>query len=154
MRNEGYTLVEILLALVLVGILATLTAPSLRAYMARHRVQSALNLLVSDIHLTRGLAMRSGEGAVLRFLPSADCPAGAGHAYTVALRGAGSRVVRRRSARVDGRKLCLQSNASDSIAFNSRGLPVPFANRTVRAFRGTVRDSLTVSVVGRVYRRF
>jgi hypothetical protein len=45
-------------------------------------------------------------------------------------------------------------NSSDTVAFNSRGLLSPFANRTLHAVQGEVRDSLTVSVVGRIYRRF
>jgi hypothetical protein len=49
--------------------------------------------------------------------------------------------------------VCYEVNA-DSIAFDSRGLLAPFNNRTVRAVQGDARDSLTVSVVGRIYRRF
>jgi hypothetical protein len=63
--------------------------------------------------------------------------------------------VRATSVRVNGASaVCLSSNNSDTVAYNSRGLLVPFANRKVVGVRGAVRDSLTISVVGRIYRRF
>ena len=153
MRNRGYTLVEVLLVLALVGIVTSLTAPPLMAWLARVRVQAALNRLTVDIQHARMLGVRSGHGAVVRLIPSSDCPGG-GHAYVVATRGPSGKVVRRASVPVDGPRVCIVSNNSDSIAFNSRGLLIPFSNRTIRGVRGDVEESLTISVLGRIYRRF
>ena len=155
----GYTMIEMMFVMALVSILAALAVPRLEAMLARQRTRGALNLFAADLHHTRTLAVRSGRGAVLRLLPSDDCPAAAparagGHAYRVVVRGDPERVVRTRSVRLDGARVCLLANSSDTVAFNSRGLLVPFANRYVWGVRGDVRDSLSLSVVGRVYRRF
>ncbi|HEU0053951.1 MAG TPA: prepilin-type N-terminal cleavage/methylation domain-containing protein [Longimicrobium sp.] len=157
MGRRGFTLVELMVAIALIAVLASLAAPELEAFLARQRVQSALNLLTAEVHYTRSLAVRSGRGAVLRLIGSADCAGArlAGHGYRVVVRGSPERLVRAGSVRMHGPSaVCLVGNNSDTIAFNSRGLLVPFANRKLIGVLGSVRDSLTISVVGRVYRRF
>jgi prepilin-type N-terminal cleavage/methylation domain-containing protein len=158
MRKEGFSMAELLAVLTIVAVLTAVAAPRLNGYLARQRVRSALNLLAGDIAHARMTAVRTGRGAVLRFHPDPSCAAvgrTAGHAYTVAERGAGNVRARRSSARAPGGgPVCLRTNGADSLVFNSRGLVVPFANRTVWSVQGTTRDSLTVSAVGRVYRRF
>ncbi|HEX2202114.1 MAG TPA: GspH/FimT family pseudopilin [Longimicrobium sp.] len=153
--TRGYTLVEVMMVLVILGVAAAMTGPSLRRWTAKVRVQAALNLVATDLAHARIQAVRSGRGAVVRFQASGDCGGRrAGHRYVVVARPA--RVVRSTSVRMDGARVCLEYTNSDTVAFNSRGLLVPFANRTIRAtaVRGQVRDSLTLSVAGRIFRRF
>lgn len=153
--TRGYTLVEVLLVVAILGIAAAMTGPSLRRWTAKVRVQAALNLVATDLAHARIQAVRSGRGAVVRFVASGDCGgARAGHRYVIVARPA--RLVRAVSVRMDGARVCLEINNSDTVAFNSRGLLVPYANRTIRAtaVRGAVRDSLTLSVAGRILRRF
>ena len=153
--TRGYTLVELMLVLAIVAVAAAMTGPSLRRWTAKVRVQAALNLVATDLAHARIQAVRSGRGAVVRFVASGDCGGGrAGHRYVIVARPA--RLVRAVSVRMDGARVCLEINNSDTVAFNSRGLLVPYANRTIRAtaVRGAVRDSLTLSVAGRILRRF
>lgn len=158
MRRGGFTLPELLAVLAIMSVVAGLAAPRMNGFVVRQRVRGALNVLAGDIAYARMAAVRSGRGAVLRFHPDPRCASaglGAGHAYSVTLRGPGADAPRRSSARAPGGgPVCLRTNNSDSLAFNSRGLLVPFANRTVWSTQGQVRDSLTISVLGRVYRRF
>ena len=149
-RLRGFSLMELLTALVLAAIALSIAVPRLDALVRRERVRAALNHLAGDLEFTRMAAVRSGQGAVLRLVRDPRCPARGGAGYVVAHRGG---AVLRRSPRVEGVPVCYEVNA-DSISFNSRGLLAPFNNRTVRAVRGDARDSLTVSVVGRIYRRF
>jgi prepilin-type N-terminal cleavage/methylation domain-containing protein len=150
-RLRGFSLLEVLTALAVASIALSLAVPRLDAWVRRERVRAALNHLAGDLEFTRMAAVRSGHGAVLRLVRDPRCPARGGAGYRVALRG-GTDVLRR-SPRIEGVPVCYEVNA-DSISFNSRGLLAPFNNRTVRAVRGDARDSLTVSVVGRIYRRF
>ena len=154
--RRGFSLVELLMVLLVLAIAAGLAAPSLRGFVRRERVRGALNRVAADLHYTRMLAVRSGHGAVLRFTPDPRCAARfSGHGWTVAVHGPAGGVVKTvRADAADAHPLCLEMNSSDTVAFNSRGLLSPFANRTLHAVQGEVRDSLTVSVVGRIYRRF
>ncbi len=156
--GAGYTLAELVVAIVIVGMVAAMTAPSLRAYNDRARTRGALNRWVADANLTRILAIRSGHRAVLRFVPDPDCPSRggvyAGSSWTVTIRGPSPRVAKTTSLRDEGRGTCVSSNRSDSVAFSSRGLLLPAANRQVWARRGAAMDSVVVSVAGRFYRRF
>jgi len=49
---DGFTMIELLIVLVLVGVLATLAAPNLQDFVARNRLKSA----ASDLHFSLSLA--------------------------------------------------------------------------------------------------
>jgi prepilin-type N-terminal cleavage/methylation domain-containing protein len=150
--GRGYTLYEMMATLVVAGIAMSLAVPAMEGVLRRERVRGAVNRLAGDLEFTRMAALRNGATAVLRFVPDARCGGRGGTGYRVGLRG--DTGVLRGSFEPDGVPVCFQSNTSDTVAFNSRGLLAPFGNRTIRGVLGTTRDSLTVSAVGRVYRRF
>lgn len=153
-RAGGFTLLEVMVVLVVVGIAVGIVAPKMNAFLARNRARAALNRLAVDLAYARAVAVRSGSGAVLRFHPEPECGARATAAYSITLRGAAPGPPRRSSVRDVGGRVCLLYNGPDSVAFSSRGLLLPFQNRTVWSTEGPARDSLTISVAGRVYRRF
>jgi prepilin-type N-terminal cleavage/methylation domain-containing protein len=148
---RGFSLLEVLTALVVAGIALSLAVPRLDAVVRRERVRAALNHLAGDLEFARMAGVRSGSGAVLRLLDDERCVRRGGSGYLVAYRGSAEAL--RAYPTPTGKAVCYEVNA-DSIAFDSRGLLAPFNNRTVRAVDGDARDSLTVSVVGRIYRRF
>jgi prepilin-type N-terminal cleavage/methylation domain-containing protein len=63
---SGFSLIELVFALVLLGILAGMAAPSLYGWVNRSRLEAAVNELNADFAQSRMLAVRSGEGATLR----------------------------------------------------------------------------------------
>jgi prepilin-type N-terminal cleavage/methylation domain-containing protein len=150
-KGRGFTLAELMIALVVAGLAMGMAVPRLEGVLRRARTVGALNRLATDLEFTRMAAVRSGAGATLRFVTDRHCPARGGGGYVVRVRG--DLAVLRRSTAPDELPVCYQVNA-DSIAFDSRGLLAPFNNRTVRVVLDGRRDSLTVSVMGRVYRRW
>lgn len=52
-KSRGVTLVELLMVLVVLGVLATVVAPSFRGMMVRQRVQGIHDQLVTDFQLAR-----------------------------------------------------------------------------------------------------
>jgi len=150
--RRGVSLMEVVMVMAIMGILVSIATPRLDAYIRRERVRSALNRVAGDLEFTRILAVRSGAPAVLRFTAHPRCPKKGGAGYVIRLRGnpAPARV----AYPPDDYLVCYTSTNSDSVTFGSRGLLAPYNNRTLRAIDGPFRDSLTVSAVGRVYRRF
>lgn len=157
-RSAGYTLVELLAVLVIAAILVGIVAPRMDAELSRLRTGSALHQLTADIHYARMLAVRSGRTVLLRAEPSAWCGGGGGRtsvgAYSVVVRGDADHVAKRVVVGGGVPGLCVELNGSGNLAFNSRGLLHGFNNRTVWARHGPARDSLTISVVGRILRRY
>jgi prepilin-type N-terminal cleavage/methylation domain-containing protein len=153
-RAAGFTMLEVMVVLVIIGIATGIVAPRMHAYLARNRVRVALNRLAADLAYARAVAVSSGSGSVLRFHPEPECGERATVAYSIARRGTPPGPARRSDLRDVGGRVCLLFNGPDSVAFNSRGLLLPFQNRTVWGTEAGARDSLTISVMGRVYRRF
>lgn len=56
--QNGLTLVEILIVLAIAGILATVAAPSLTDFVRNSRLNSAAMMMVSDLNLARGEAIK------------------------------------------------------------------------------------------------
>jgi|SRR5215218_7245083 len=138
---------EMVMTLTIAGILMSIAVPRMDRIIRRERVRGAANRLAVDLGYTRIMAMRGGSGAVLRFLPDPRCPRG-GSGYRIALRH-GQGDLRTLSAG-PGVLVCYRSNNSDSVIFTSRGLLAPFNNRTIWVAEGDIRDSLTLSVAGRI----
>ncbi len=57
-KNSGFTLIEIMVTLIIVGILAVVGLPSLSSFTSSGNLVSSSNELVSAIHITRSQAIK------------------------------------------------------------------------------------------------
>ena len=71
-RARGLTLLELLLALVIVAVLATLALPSFGSIVARHRLKAAAEQLSADLGELRLLAAQRGRPLHLNLQPGAQ----------------------------------------------------------------------------------
>jgi type IV fimbrial biogenesis protein FimT len=60
-RLRGLTLLELVIALAVLGIMATLTLPALGSALQRHRLLAAAQTLAADLAEARFEAARSGQ---------------------------------------------------------------------------------------------
>jgi len=156
-RRAGVTLVELMVVLALVGILAGLAAPSMGRVMARAQTTAALSQFALDMAYARMLSVRSGSRVEIAFQGGCAAPRYgrfSADGYRITVRDPRPRVVRVASLRSDATGVCLESNNDRTLAFNSRGLLAPFENRRVWSRRGTVADTVIISVLGRIRRSF
>lgn len=76
-REAGFTIIETMVVVAILGVLAALAAPSFHSLIERWRVRQTADQLASSLTLARSEAIRRGGGVVLhRIAPTApDCPA-------------------------------------------------------------------------------
>lgn len=59
--NHGYTLVELMVMLGLIGLLISISVPSIQGYIRANRLDVSCDELTSDLALTRSLAVARGR---------------------------------------------------------------------------------------------
>jgi prepilin-type N-terminal cleavage/methylation domain-containing protein len=144
----GFSLAEILIVLVIIGIAAAMAVPRLRGVVRSSSIQGSLNRVAADLSYTRIRAIRTGARAQLSI-------ASDGKSYTVVEDPAGTPVTRKTvNLKLDYPDLVL-SPAPGVVSFDSRGmLRTASGTNVVRATRQGRTDSLRVSGVGMIYRDY
>jgi type IV fimbrial biogenesis protein FimT len=76
-KQHGFSLIELMVIVTIIGILLTLAIPSFTALLARSSVTKAVNNFISDARYARGEAMRRGKSVTIcrSNNPSAGSPA-------------------------------------------------------------------------------
>ena len=69
-NNYGFTLAELMIALVVIGVIAAIAAPNFLGLLNRIKVNSSLEQLVGAIRETQRLAMREGKRCRININPS------------------------------------------------------------------------------------
>lgn len=144
----GFTLAEMLIVLVILGIALAMIIPKLSGVVGVSSIQGALNRVATDIAFTRIQAIRNGQRAQL-------VVGSTGKTYTVVTdpNGANRKVWKTENLALDYPDLVLSPGPA-TISFDSRGILVSGSTTTISATRQGRTDSLTISLVGRVYRDY
>lgn len=150
--TRGFTLLELLTVVVVLGVGASLAVPRLNAMASRMRMRAALDQVATDLYRARMLAIREGSRTVLRFARRGDRSECHAAAYTVVVRTAPERTAWNTVLDLPA-SACLRLGTVDSLTFNSRGLP-DGVGRKVRLEREGEADSLTFSLLGRTFRYY
>jgi type IV fimbrial biogenesis protein FimT len=153
---RGFTLVELLVAMALLAILATLAAPGFGEYLRNCRRAATVNTLSHTIHVARALASTRGQPIIL--CPSVDgsrCSSGPDWSHEWLLQPDGSdpaaddaplRVVRPATA---GARQSVRANR-DAIRFTALTPAATTATLTVCDERGSrAARAVIISRVGR-----
>ena len=70
--DHGFTLIELMVALIIVGVIAAIAAPNFIGLLNRIRVNSALEKLLGAIRETQRLAMRHGKRCWIEIDPNTN----------------------------------------------------------------------------------
>ena len=76
--NGGFTLIEMLVVITIVGILAAMAGPSMMTFFTQNRLSSQINELIADVNLARTEAIKrnTGSGICATAVNGTACAAG------------------------------------------------------------------------------
>jgi prepilin-type N-terminal cleavage/methylation domain-containing protein len=135
--RTGFTLIEILLVCIVVGVLTSIATPRIRATLDSFAVEGAARDVANTFALARLAALRH-RGADVRL-----------DTLTVSLR-AGGRVIHSRDiARTHGVRMRVTTAL---VRYAATGMATGLSNGSVILSRGSVVDTVVISRLGRVRR--
>lgn len=146
--RSGYSFVELLTTLAVIGIGASIATPALSGYVESVRSQQAMNHVVADISYARIMAVEEGRKSAIRM--AAD------GAYTIErLTSTGTwETVRTENLRADYPGVTVSGDGM-TLEFSSRGLVTSLGTEgKLRIATNSSADSIFVSPAGRVYRDY
>jgi type IV fimbrial biogenesis protein FimT len=151
--NAGFTMIELLVVIVIVGIGMSLAVPSFQGMLARNRLATQSNELLIAINLARSEANRvGGIVSVQAATPVADDEFGAGWCVVLGNPGDCSDPVMRHFPALVGLSTLAQVEGLNSIQFNGLGA----LSGTTNALRnfdmcldGQLGRRIQVSLIGR-----
>jgi type IV fimbrial biogenesis protein FimT len=141
-RAAGFTLIELMTTLVVLGILIALAAPKMSGWINHTRVESTMNGLMGDINFARMLAVRSGNRVEIEIKPTE---------YVISTTQGGTKRTAKRVNLTTEHPGVTLTSANTTLTFNSRGLLVA-GNGKVTATKANQTAELDVLPTGRAYR--
>jgi prepilin-type N-terminal cleavage/methylation domain-containing protein len=132
MNKRGFTLVEMLVAIVIFGILAALAVPQFIAFRPMNRLNGATRQVYSELMLARAKAVNENRNYVVTFPTN----------YTMQIVGSSTKVVNIQTEYSD---VTLTSSAS-TLTFSSRGTTDVTPTITLTNSGGT--KTVTVRITG------
>lgn len=65
--KEGFTLVELLAVIAIIGCISAIAMPNIINWRSKHQLRAAVNVLLSDLQLARLSAIRRGQPVTIAF---------------------------------------------------------------------------------------
>lgn len=116
-NSRGFTLMEVLVVVALIGIIAAIAAPSLTTFVPNYRLKGEARDMYSQLQRARNEAVKTNTTVTFNFTPGVGVPCQGGrYVFTTT---AGNVLVDRTMP--DG--ICLFSGTGFPTAYRSNGLP-------------------------------
>ena len=148
MRQSGFTLVEYLIVMILLGVVTSLGLPRIQGAIQKTSVRSARVAVGTLAVKARAVAVQRGCRSVLHFT---DGPDGRAWVTTCKITGAGLDTLGG-VERVASRFNVVMTCSRDSLQYGPRGLSLDYVPATVWMAWGEARDSVMINQLGKVVR--
>ncbi len=125
-RPKGFTLIELMIVITLVGVLMALAVPNFRDFVRRNRLATQSNEFIAAVQLTRAEAIRRNRNVSLRATDASDSANEWGKGWQVIDTFATDTSLLREAPALPG-SLALDSSVNNVsiITFNSSGFLQP-----------------------------
>ena len=146
MDRRGYTFVELMTAIILLGVVTAIAIPRLRNGLEKQNVRSARGAISTMVAITRSAAVQRGCNATLNLTTDS--------AWVTACPVTGAGVVAIGTKKFVGSQFGVRlSFTSAAISWDPRGIQTQFQRNTIRVIGTTRSDSVIVNEVGKVVRQ-
>jgi len=149
MGRKGFSTIEMIIVVILVGVIASIGFPRLRRGLEKQRIRNTKALLATMVATARGTAIQRGCVATLNFAADSvwvtACGLTGNPPPANVLVGTAKRV----KADVN---VTLTYTAS-TIRYDPRGMRLTFQPTTVRVIGPTYQDSVVINELGKVKRQ-
>lgn len=151
--QSGFSLIELMVAVAIVAILASIATPSLTDMLAQNRLSTQVNDLIGAVNFARSEAIKRNQNISLCRTSSADsmgCADGGTWSHWIVVTGAGN-VLRRGSVSGAGSTLTVSSTLDSArLTFASSGLSTALdaANTLTVCTPRSDRDNVATIAVG------
>ncbi len=147
MRNRGFTAIEILMVMIIIGVLAALGIPRLRNSLEKQNVRSAKALFATLVATARGVAVSRGCPATLTMTVDSAWVTACGVSPPAASVQVGTK-------KLIGDDFNVKLGPSvSSLIYDPRGISTAYQIVTVQIIGTTVTDSVMINQVGKVVRQ-
>ncbi len=150
--NNGFTLVELMITVALVGVIAALAVPSFATMIANNRLATASNDVVGVLNYARSEAIKTGRSVIVNPTDGADWANGV--SVWIDRNGNGSMQDSEELRRTSGAPGSVTVNSSSNFAFTGGGLlPNGSAAVTIQVCddrSGESGRSITITLGGRI----
>lgn len=144
MGRKGFSTIELIVVIILIGVIASIGFPRLRDGLEKQNVRSAKALIATMAATARGAAVQRGCSATLNITVDSVWVMACGVNPPAASVQVGTKKLVGKSF-----KVTLNSTAA-SVTYDPRGIKTVFSPTTVRIIGPHYRDSVMINEVGRV----
>lgn len=147
-RRRGFTLPEVLIVIVLIGVLASMVVPAISDLRARSGLRSARSLVLASLSAARAAAIQKGKTATLSLVN--------GTLTVTALSGIRSDSVQIQGpvslSRVTGATIAPLNGAPTQLVYDARGIVTPALGSVSRYVlsMGSRADTVCISGAGTI----
>ena len=143
-RESGFSLIELLIVIVVLGVMATMGVPRVRGALLKQNVRSARVAAVSQVVKARSVAVQRGCRGVVHLRDT-------GAIWVTACQTTGAGVDTLGSVdNLRDRYGVTLSSTRDSVQFDPRGLSVGNQSASIVVANAVATETISINAIGRV----